>query len=168
MVSTFRLVRPPKRKIMGVAADYVSRTRIGAYFHSARESRKLILVIVAVALLLDNMLLTTVGKQSIQSNKNLPYNLQFHFSKVLFFIKWLVLARQQYLFPFALPFRVNSVNPIYCHFLWSEACCSDRQSGDSSLINKPSYCLHYSLLRLHNEMERPPLLFNDRAFRSIK
>ena len=47
---------------MGVAADYVSRTRIGAYFHSARESRKLILVIVAIALLLDNMLLTTVGK----------------------------------------------------------------------------------------------------------
>merc|ERR1711981_1239344 len=45
---------------MGVAADYVSRTKIGAYFHSARESRKLILVIVAVALLLDNMLLTTV------------------------------------------------------------------------------------------------------------
>lgn len=45
---------------MGVAADYVSRTRIGAYFHSARESRKLILVIVAIALLLDNMLLTTV------------------------------------------------------------------------------------------------------------
>ena len=47
---------------MGVAADYVSRTRIGAHFHSARESRKLILVIVAVALLLDNMLLTTVGE----------------------------------------------------------------------------------------------------------
>merc|ERR1711981_1373392 len=45
---------------MGVAADYVSRTIIGAHFHSARESRKLILVIVAVALLLDNMLLTTV------------------------------------------------------------------------------------------------------------
>lgn len=45
---------------MGVAADYVSRTRIGAYFHSIRESRKLILFIVAVALLLDNMLLTTV------------------------------------------------------------------------------------------------------------
>ena len=47
---------------MGVAADYVSRTKIGAYFHSIRESRKLILFIVAVALLLDNMLLTTVGK----------------------------------------------------------------------------------------------------------
>jgi len=45
---------------MGVAADYVSRTKIGAYFHSIRESRKLILFIVAVALLLDNMLLTTV------------------------------------------------------------------------------------------------------------
>ena len=43
------------------AADYVSRTNIGAYFHSARESRKLVLVIVAIALLLDNMLLTTVG-----------------------------------------------------------------------------------------------------------
>ena len=47
---------------MGVAADYVSRTRIGAYFHEARESRKLVLLIVAIALLLDNMLLTTVGK----------------------------------------------------------------------------------------------------------
>ena len=43
------------------AAEYVSRTTIGAYFHSARESRKLVLVIVAIALLLDNMLLTTVG-----------------------------------------------------------------------------------------------------------
>merc|ERR1712223_187190 len=42
------------------AAEYVSRTSIGAYFHSARESRKLVLVIVAIALLLDNMLLTTV------------------------------------------------------------------------------------------------------------
>ena len=46
------------------AAEYVSRTNIGAYFHSARESRKLVLVIVAIALLLDNMLLTTVGKGS--------------------------------------------------------------------------------------------------------
>jgi len=45
---------------MGVAADYVSRTKIGAYFHSMRESRKLILFIVAIALLLDNMLLTIV------------------------------------------------------------------------------------------------------------
>ena len=43
------------------AAEYMSRTTIGAYFHSARESRKLVLVIVAIALLLDNMLLTTVG-----------------------------------------------------------------------------------------------------------
>ena len=31
------------------AAEYVSRTSIGAYFHSARESRKLVLVIVAIA-----------------------------------------------------------------------------------------------------------------------
>lgn len=50
---------------MGNAAEYVSRTRIGAYFHSLRESRKLILLIVAVALLLDNMLLTTVGKSLV-------------------------------------------------------------------------------------------------------
>jgi len=42
------------------ASEYMSRTTIGAYFHSARESRKLVLVIVAIALLLDNMLLTTV------------------------------------------------------------------------------------------------------------
>lgn len=47
---------------MGVAAEYVSRTRIGAYFHEGRKSRKLVLLIVAIALLLDNMLLTTVGK----------------------------------------------------------------------------------------------------------
>ena len=47
---------------MGAAADYVSRTRIGAYFHESRESRQLVLLIVAIALLLDNMLLTTVGK----------------------------------------------------------------------------------------------------------
>lgn len=40
--------------------EYVSRTKMGAYFHSARESRKLVLIIVAIALLLDNMLLTTV------------------------------------------------------------------------------------------------------------
>jgi len=40
--------------------EYVSRTKVGAYFHSARESRKLVLIIVAIALLLDNMLLTTV------------------------------------------------------------------------------------------------------------
>ena len=46
------------------AAEYVSRTSIGAYFHSARESRKLVLVIVAIALLLDNMLLTTVGRHN--------------------------------------------------------------------------------------------------------
>lgn len=41
-------------------SEYISRTRIGAYFHTARESRKLVLIIVAIALLLDNMLLTTV------------------------------------------------------------------------------------------------------------
>jgi len=40
--------------------EYVSRTKIGAYFHSARESRKLVLIIVAIALLLDNMLLTII------------------------------------------------------------------------------------------------------------
>ena len=45
--------------------DYVSRTRIGAHFHQARESRKLVLIIVAIALLLDNMLLTTVGQYQI-------------------------------------------------------------------------------------------------------
>ena len=49
---------------MGKAAEYMSRTRIGAHFHEVRESRKLVLVIVAIALLLDNMLLTTVGKYS--------------------------------------------------------------------------------------------------------
>jgi len=45
---------------MGVAGEYLSRTRIGAHFHEARNSRKLVLLIVALALLLDNMLLTTV------------------------------------------------------------------------------------------------------------
>ena len=55
-----------KRK-MTKAAEYMSRTKIGAYFHETRESRKLVLVIVAIALLLDNMLLTTVGKSIILS-----------------------------------------------------------------------------------------------------
>ena len=52
------------------AAEYMSRTSIGAYFHSARESRKLVLIIVAIALLLDNMLLTTVGKKIFHRNTN--------------------------------------------------------------------------------------------------
>ena len=64
------------------AAEYVSRTSIGAYFHSARESRKLVLVIVAIALLLDNMLLTTVGRHNesyqIFSDKQKKY-----FSKII-------------------------------------------------------------------------------------
>ena len=59
---------------MGVAADYVSRTKIGAYFHSMRESRKLILFIVAVALLLDNMLLTIVGKTRIYTFAHCTFN----------------------------------------------------------------------------------------------
>lgn len=32
------------------------------WLHRCRESRQLVVVIVAIALLLDNMLLTTVGK----------------------------------------------------------------------------------------------------------
>lgn len=52
----------PPSSIMGVAGEYLSRTRIGAHFHEARNSRKLVLLIVALALLLDNMLLTTVGE----------------------------------------------------------------------------------------------------------
>ena len=72
---------------MGNAAEYVSRTRIGAYFHSLRESRKLILLIVAVALLLDNMLLTTVGKSlqsktSAKTPKTRVTEVKFHFIKV--------------------------------------------------------------------------------------
>ena len=53
---------PNRTAKMGKASEYISRTRIGAYFHEARESRQLVLLIVAIALLLDNMLLTTVGK----------------------------------------------------------------------------------------------------------
>ena len=52
----------------GVAGEYLSRTRIGAHFHEARNSRKLVLLIVALALLLDNMLLTTVGEYTTQLN----------------------------------------------------------------------------------------------------
>lgn len=35
---------------------------MGGWLQRCRESRRLVLVIVAIALLLDNMLLTTVGK----------------------------------------------------------------------------------------------------------
>ena len=38
-------------------------TSLSAYISSARQSRKLVLFIVAIALLLDNMLLKTVGKK---------------------------------------------------------------------------------------------------------
>jgi len=57
---TGEIHQPITNRMGSKAGEYVSRTSIGAYFHSARESRKLVLVIVAIALLLDNMLLTTV------------------------------------------------------------------------------------------------------------
>ena len=47
-------------------------TTLSDYISSARSSRKLVLVIVAIALLLDNMLLTTVGKtvrNTVHSNQ---------------------------------------------------------------------------------------------------
>lgn len=47
---------------MTVVNEWVSGTRFGGWVQSCRESRRLVLVIVAIALLLDNMLLTTVGK----------------------------------------------------------------------------------------------------------
>ena len=40
----------------------VSRWPCASWFSGCRESNNLVLVIVAIALLLDNMLLTTVGK----------------------------------------------------------------------------------------------------------
>ncbi|KAK9718757.1 Major Facilitator Superfamily [Popillia japonica] len=45
---------------MTVVNDWVAGTRLGGWIQRCRESRKLVLVIVAIALLLDNMLLTTV------------------------------------------------------------------------------------------------------------
>lgn len=51
---------------LGMAAAAEAAPGVGAYFTSwlqrCRESRRLVLFIVAIALLLDNMLLTTVGK----------------------------------------------------------------------------------------------------------
>jgi hypothetical protein len=48
---------------MGIA-EVLGGPRFAAYLQECRESRRLVLVIVAIALLLDNMLLTTVGKSS--------------------------------------------------------------------------------------------------------
>ncbi|CAH1175576.1 unnamed protein product [Phaedon cochleariae] len=45
---------------MTVVNEWVSNTRFGGWVQRCRESRRLVLVIVAIALLLDNMLLTTV------------------------------------------------------------------------------------------------------------
>lgn len=45
---------------MTVLNEWVAGTRIGGWVQRCRESRRLVLVIVAIALLLDNMLLTTV------------------------------------------------------------------------------------------------------------
>lgn len=47
---------------MTVVNEWVAGTRMGGWVQRCRESRRLVLVIVAIALLLDNMLLTTVGK----------------------------------------------------------------------------------------------------------
>jgi DHA1 family solute carrier family 18 vesicular amine transporter 1/2 len=41
------------------------RSRFSSYLQRCRESRRLVLVIVAIALLLDNMLLTTVGESLV-------------------------------------------------------------------------------------------------------
>jgi hypothetical protein len=43
----------------------VGGSRFSGYLQRCRESRRLVLVIVAIALLLDNMLLTTVGKSRV-------------------------------------------------------------------------------------------------------
>ncbi|XP_063912466.1 synaptic vesicular amine transporter [Zophobas morio] len=45
---------------MTVVNEWVAGTRFGGWVQRCRESRRLVLVIVAIALLLDNMLLTTV------------------------------------------------------------------------------------------------------------
>ncbi|KAF2884537.1 hypothetical protein ILUMI_21630 [Ignelater luminosus] len=45
---------------MTVLNEWVAGTRLGGWVQRCRESRRLVLVIVAIALLLDNMLLTTV------------------------------------------------------------------------------------------------------------
>ncbi|CAH1104759.1 unnamed protein product [Psylliodes chrysocephalus] len=45
---------------MTVINDWVTGTKFGGWVQRCRESRRLVLVIVAIALLLDNMLLTTV------------------------------------------------------------------------------------------------------------
>lgn len=42
----------------------------GGWLQRCRESRSLVLVIVAIALLLDNMLLTTVGEYFQHSNQS--------------------------------------------------------------------------------------------------
>jgi DHA1 family solute carrier family 18 vesicular amine transporter 1/2 len=43
----------------------VGGSRFSGYLQRCRESRRLVLVIVDIALLLDNMLLTTVGKSRV-------------------------------------------------------------------------------------------------------
>lgn len=48
-------------------ADWMAGTQVGAKISSCRENRRLVVVIVAIALFLDNMLLTTVGKTSTHS-----------------------------------------------------------------------------------------------------
>ncbi|KAG8240450.1 hypothetical protein J437_LFUL003164 [Ladona fulva] len=52
---------------MKILNDLFVGTKLGAVLQSCRESRRLVLVIVAIALLLDNMLLTSVAR-SPQSN----------------------------------------------------------------------------------------------------
>lgn len=50
-------------------------TSMDGWLQRCRESRKLVLIIVAIALLLDNMLLTTVGKKTFLSNSVFSFSL---------------------------------------------------------------------------------------------
>lgn len=63
---------------MTVLNDWVSGSRIGGWVQRCRESRQLVLVIVAIALLLDNMLLTTVGKYIFLKYYNPIFILKSH------------------------------------------------------------------------------------------
>ena len=51
------LVQQTTKVVMGVLSEQTSE-----FLERCRRSRKLVLIIVAIALLLDNMLLTTVGE----------------------------------------------------------------------------------------------------------
>jgi len=92
---------------MTAVGDVVSGWPCAAWFAGCRESRKLVLIIVAIALLLDNMLLTTVGELIVL---NTPSTILYN--------QFSVFINSPVYEAICLPVCLQSQFPSVSHFTW--------------------------------------------------